>query len=361
VASTLDILRLRLGNQGLARPPFRRAEEVAAWFVAVQAQDYLGSLWALGLRMRRTTEEAVEAAETCRAIVRTWPMRGTLHFVAAADAKWVTELLAPRVIARNAARIQREVGVDARVIGRARAVVQAELQGGKRLERGVLYEALEARRIGTANSRGLHILGWLAMEGTLCLAGRSGKQQTFALLDEWAAGARRLDREAALAELATRYFASHGPATHRDFMWWTGLQAKEARDAIHHAAGQLARLNIDGRDYWWRERRSATTPTPKPLVRLLPAFDEYAVGYHDRVALAGTSRLSKSGLLGPSLLIDGSIAGTWKRTLEKQGVRIDVCPSRTLTSAERRALHEQARHYGAFLGLAVDLRLRSSP
>lgn len=355
MASTLDILRLRLGNQGLARPPFRHAEEVAAWFVAVQAQDYLGSLWALGLRMRRATEEAVEAAETRRAIVRTWPMRGTLHFVAAADAKWVTSLLAPRVIARNAARIQREVGVDARVIGRARAVVQAKLQGGKRLERGVLYEALETRRIRTANSRGLHILGWLAMEGTLCLAGRSGKQQTFALLDEWAAGARRLDRAAALAELATRYFTSHGPATQRDFMWWAGLTARDAQAAIHAATGALSRIDVEGREYWWSESRLPRRTGAAPMVNLLPPFDEYTVAYHDRAALAETPKLSKMGLLGPVVLIDGRVAGTWKRQLGAEEVRIVTRLHRSLAKAETAALEAAAASYGRYLGRRAKL------
>src|SRR5690349_21122624 len=109
---TAGILRLRLENQRLARATFRRPEDAVAWFGAVQAQDYLGSLWAIGLRMRRATEASVEAAETRRAIIRTWPMRGTLHFVTAADARWMTRLLAPRVIAGNAARLKREVDVD---------------------------------------------------------------------------------------------------------------------------------------------------------------------------------------------------------------------------------------------------------
>src|SRR5690349_13483093 len=96
-----DILRLRLANQAIARARFRKPEEAVAWFGAVQAQDYLGSLWAIGLRTRDATEAGVEAAEARRAIVRTWPMRGTLHFVAADDARWITRLLAPRIIERH--------------------------------------------------------------------------------------------------------------------------------------------------------------------------------------------------------------------------------------------------------------------
>jgi hypothetical protein len=249
-----EILRRRLENQALARAAFRAPEEAVAWFGAVQAQDYLGSLWALGQRTRDATEASVESAETRRAIVRTWPMRGTLHFVAAADARWITRLLAPRVLARNAARIKRQVGVDAAVIARCREVVVRALAGGGRLERTALYQALEQRRIRTGDSRGLHILGWLAMEGTICLAGRNGKQHTFALLDEWLPKAPAMDRDAALAELAARYFISHGPATLQDFAWWAGLTARDVQRAVDGAGARLAREVIGNRAYYWGAR-----------------------------------------------------------------------------------------------------------
>jgi hypothetical protein len=350
-----DILKLRQQNHGLARASFQKPEDVVAWFGAVQAQDYLGSLWALGLRMRRTTEASVEAAEARRAIVRLWPMRGTLHFVAAADARWITELLAPRIIARNAARIKRETGVDAAVVARAREAVQRALCGGRRLERTELYRALESRRIRTNASRGLHILGLLAMQGTLCLAGRSGKQHTFALLDEWIPDSTRFDRDAALAELARRYFSSHGPATLQDFMWWAGITARDAQIAIDASRDHLVSAVIGERRYWWREPRRAAGRQRGPHVRLLPAFDEYTVAYHDRTLLCGDRAASKMSLLGPAVLVDGRVTGTWKRRLEKQVVIIETSLSRPLTRAESAALQEAKRQLASFLGR--DLRL----
>ena len=320
------LLRLRLENHGLDRAAFRKPEDVVAWFGAVQAQDYLGALWAIGLRTRGAVESTVEAAETRRAIVRQWPMRGTLHFVAAADAKWITRLLAPRVIARNAARISREVDVDPRVVGRCRDIVMRALEGGRRLEREQLYAALEARRVRTAKSRGLHILGWLAQEGTLCLAGRSGKQHTFALLDEWIPDCRELDREHALAELATRYFRSHGPATLHDFVWWTGLTVKDAQAAIDGAQGLLERIETGGAAYWWVPRRARRQPPGDgPVVKLLPAFDEFTVAYENRALLlapAHAKRVVSAQLLNPVIVIDGVVAGAWRRTLAAGGVRI---------------------------------------
>ena len=356
-----EILRRRLENQALARAAFRAPEEAVAWFGAVQAQDYLGSLWALGQRTRDATEASVESAETRRAIVRTWPMRGTLHFVAAADARWITRLLAPRVLARNAARIKRQVGVDAAVIARCREVVVRALAGGGRLERTALYQALEQRRIRTGDSRGLHILGWLAMEGTICLAGRSGKQHTFALLDEWLPKAPAMDRDAALAELAARYFISHGPATLQDFAWWAGLTARDVQRAIDGAGARLAREVIGNRAYYWGARTPRRMRGPAiARVKLLPAFDEYTVAYADRTLLAvDAGRQHAMGLLGPAVVADGIVIGNWKRNFGKGGIQLAVNLLRPLTHSESEALDAAADAFGRFAGQPVRLAVHA--
>ena len=347
-----DILDLRQRNQGLVSETFRKPEEVVSWFGAVQAQDYLGALWALGLRTRAATEASVEAAESRRAIVRTWPMRGTLHFVAAADVRWMTGLLAPRVLARNAARFEREFDVDARLIQRAREVVTRELAGGNRLERNELYAKLDARRIRTSGSRGLHILLWLAMEGTICLAGRQEKQHTFALLDEWIPAVRPLERDAALGELARRYFTSHGPATQRDFMWWAGITVKDAQAAIDAAKGVLTSARVDGVDYGGRYARGARRARRGPVVKLLPPFDEYTVAYQDR-SLLMPGRRAGYGVLGPVVMIDGRIVGEWRRKLpggKSGGVAVTTRLRRKLTPAERATLAGGIEDYARYLG-----------
>jgi hypothetical protein len=356
-----EILRRRLENHGLARASFRNPEDVVAWFGAVQAQDYLGSLWALGLRMRNSTEARVAAAETNGAIIRTWPLRGTLHFVTPADARWMIKLLAPRVIARNAARLKREVDVDASVAARAREVVTRALAGGNRLERGAIYELLTARRIRTTGSRGLHILLWLALEGTICQAGRNGKQHTFALLEEWIPQTRQFAREEALAELARRYFVSHGPATLQDFMWWAGITAKDAATAIDDAQRLLAREVVAGRAYWRgaATRRATSQRSSAPEVRLLPGYDEYTVAYEDRSLLvaAGNRRASAGfGLLSPVVVVDGLVVGTWKRTLVKESVLIETKLMRALQPTEKDALRAEVERFGGFLGRDAKVR-----
>ncbi|HUQ09595.1 MAG TPA: winged helix DNA-binding domain-containing protein [Steroidobacteraceae bacterium] len=352
-----DVLRLRLARQGLARPAFTTPEGVVSWFGAMQAQDYLGSLWAIGLRTVAATEAQVEAAESRRAIVRTWPMRGTLHFVAAEDARWMTRLLAPRVIAKHSARWQREFGMDARMISRADEVVARALEGGQRLSRDAMYEALESRRIRTGNSRGLHLLLCLAMQGRVCLAGRDGKQHTFALLDEWLPKSRDVSGEEALVELAQRYFTSHGPATLKDFAWWAGLTLREARIAAGGVPAVLTKASIEGIDYWWHDDGKLRTAKPAAAeVRLLPAYDEFTVAYHDRALLLdGRAPASKMSLLSPAVLVDGRVAGSWKRVLGSKDVKVEVKPTRKFSTAECVALRKTVGAYGNFLGRRASL------
>lgn len=217
-----------LAGNGLATP-----HDVVAHFGAMQAQDYLGALWAVGVRMQgEATEGEIERAIAERRIVRCWPMRGTLHFVAAEDVRWMLGLLAPRVLRRHGTRLERDFGLDTRTLRRCRTVAERMLRGGNASTRPELYAAFEAAGIATKGSRGLHILFALAHERVLCFGARRGKQPAFVLLDEWLPPSKPKPREEALAELATRYFRSHAPATPADFAWWSGLPLKEAKEAI---------------------------------------------------------------------------------------------------------------------------------
>lgn len=355
---TMNIARHRLYNQHIASTRFDKPSEVVEWLGAVQAQDYLGSLWALGLRMRNAIENDIEQALADRTIIRTWPMRGTLHFVAAADVRWMLELLTPRVVASNARRLKQEFDLDDAVFARSRKVFQRALQGGKQLSRNAMYQALEAAHISAAGSRGLHILWRLAQEGLLCFGARQGKQQTFALLDEWAPKAKRLERDEALAELARRYFTSHGPATVQDFTWWSGLAPTDALAGLEMVKRHLIQEVVGGQTYWL----ASTMPRSKGVSKtayLLPAYDEYTVAYRDRSAALGPvyAERSDSGIaiLSPTMVIDGQVVGTWKRTLEKDSVVLTPSPFNSLKKADKRALGSAADQYGAFLGLRAVL------
>ncbi|HWT00739.1 MAG TPA: winged helix DNA-binding domain-containing protein [Pyrinomonadaceae bacterium] len=346
-----DIARRRLAGQRIGGTQFERPGEVVAWLGAVQAQDYLGALWAVGLRTRAAAEADVERAVSERTIIRTWPMRGTLHFVAAADVRWMLRLLTPRGVAGIAGRLRRHFGLDEAAFARSRKALVRALEGGRQLTRNSLYEALEAARIPAAGGRGLHILSRLAQDGLICFGAREGRQPTFALLDEWSPHTgRTLERDEALAELASRYFTSHGPATLQDFAWWSGLTAADARAGLEMVKSRFVKEEIEGRVYW------LSTPAPavkerKQGVHLLPPYDEYTVAYKDRRAALDPEHAEEAshGIFQPVIVADGRIVGTWKRTLKRDAVVITPHLFRKFNAAETRAFDRAASRYRKFL------------
>ncbi|WP_162315048.1 winged helix DNA-binding domain-containing protein [Pseudoxanthomonas yeongjuensis] len=353
------IAQLRLQRQRIVGAGFDSPGQVVSWLGAIQAQDYAASLWAIGLRMREATRAKVEQAIAERRIVRTWPMRGTLHFVAAEDARWMSALMTPRVIAASKARLLREFGLDDAVLARCRKVLVKALRDGQSLTRSDLYATLEKAGITTGKQRGIHITGRLAQEGLLCLGPRADKQPTFVLLEEWVAAHRDMERDQALAELARRYFFSHGPATTQDFAWWSGLTLKDVRLAIQLVGTDLEQETIGDRVYLHAGDAIATNEGLR-APQLLPAFDEYLVAYKDR-SDALEARFSRqvigvNGLFNAGLVIDGRIVGTWKRSLGPTGIVIELSPFRALLKKELKALDSVARRHGDFMGMPVRLR-----
>src|SRR5215475_7889315 len=344
-----DITRLRLHNQRIAGAKFGRPADIVAWMGAVQAQDYLGALWAVGLRMRNAVEADIAQALADRTIIRTWPMRGTLHFVAAADARWILELLTPRIVANNAQRLLKQFDLDENAFARSKELLERALEGGKQLARTAMYDVLEAGGVSAASQRGLHILWRLAQDGVICFGAREGKQQTFALLDEWAPKAKRIGRDESLAELAKRYFTSHGPATLQDFTWWSGLTTADATAGLEMAKRSLVQENIDGQTYWLASSIPATNDS-SPMAYLLPAYDEYTVAYKDRSAVLNPKYAKLPnyghGIFNPTMVVDGQVVGIWKRTLKKETLAISPSPFTKLKHAETRAIAEAASRYG---------------
>jgi hypothetical protein len=200
-----------------------------------------------------------------------------------------------------------------------------------------------------------HILCRLAQEGTLCFGAREGKQPTFALLAEWVPKPRKLAREAALAELAERYFISHGPATLQDFAGWSGLKMSDARDGVGGVASRLARQTVGNQVYWMSRDLPDLSGVSKTSI-LLPGFDEYLLGYKDRGAVLPARHASRivpgaNGIFQPTIVIDGQVAGVWKRVLKKREVTVAISAFVRFKKADRKLIVAAAKRYGQFLGL----------
>jgi len=345
------ITQQRLIHQGIAQARFIQPAEVVAWLVAMQGQDYAGAKWSVGLRLAGGSDSAIEQALADRSIVRTWVMRGTLHLVAAADIGWLLALLAPRLIARNARRY-RELELDAPTLARSNTLLAQALEGGVLLDRPALFAMLERNGISTAGQRGVYMLQRASLDGLICQGPAPRNVPTFMLIDGALPHGRVLEHEQALAELAQRYVTSRGPATLRDFAWWSGLPIGEARAGLE--AAQLTQTDIDGQTYW-----TAQEYTPSGAasgVYLLPGFDEYLLGYADRSAALAAEHApyivpGGNGIFYPTIISAGRVVGTWKRAFKKGSVVITPSPFAPLDSAQHQGVAAAAERFGAFLGL----------
>lgn len=353
-----DLLKLRLQNQQITQHTFDTPVEVVKWFGAMQAQDYLNSLWAIGLRLNKATESTIEKAIAYKTIVRTWPMRGTLHFVAPEDIRWMLKLLTPRIIARAATNYRNE-GLDEKIFTKSKKVFEKVLQG-KQLTRPELYAALQQNKISTTGIRGLHIIGKLAQEGLICIAARQGKQHRFALLDEWIPNNKTLTHEESLAELAKRYFTSHAPATIQDFSWWSGLTLTEAKKALEMVNSSFQKEMLNGVAYYM-PKDIPVVKSKSQAVFLLPNFDEYLVAYKDRNAALDTKYnkdvigASGNGIFSAVIIVNGKVAGTWKRVIKRDVVSVELNPFMALTNAQQTAISKVVKQYGKFLKMKTEV------
>ena len=354
--TNLDIARLRLINQRISMPSFAKPGEVVDWLGAVQAQDYSGAKWALGLRMRSATDTDIDKAFNDGSILRTHLLRPTWHFVRPADIRWMLALTAPRVHAANA-YMYRKLDLDDTTFKRSNATLGKALEGGKQLTRDELRITLQDTGIATDDGlRMSYLMMYAELEGIICSGPRRGKQFTYALLEERAPQARTLNREESLVEIARRFFISRGPATTQDFAKWSGLTLADARNGLEAAKDGLEQETVDGQTYWFIRPRAPILAT-SPTAYLLSVYDEYISGYKDRSAMDGKNLtdlfIAMGNALQYVLILDGQLIGTWKRTLKKDGVMIETNLLIGLTEAETQAVALAAQQYGAFLELPV--------
>lgn len=328
------------------------------WLTAVQAQDYAGAKWALGMRMPGTTDDDVERAFTDGAILRTHILRPTWHFVAPADIRWMLALTAPRVHAANA-RIYRKYGLDATVFRRSNAALERALRDGRHLTRDELRETLERHGISTDDVRMAYLLMWAELEALICSGPRRGKQFTYALLEERVPATKPLARDEALAELARRFFSSRGPATVHDFAKWSGLTVADGQAGVEAASRSLEREVVGGKTYWLAAERNSHGSDRLPVAHLMSIYDEYISGYRDRSAMVSAARASRLYKLGPSgiyiVVVDGVVVGRWTRTFARDTVTVTIQLFDPLTRAGRRAVEATAEKFSAFIQLPLAL------
>jgi hypothetical protein len=346
---------LRLHNQGITDTRRRRPADVVDWLGAVQAQEYAFAKWGLALRMAGgVTDQAIERACDDGRILRTHVLRPTWHFVTPAAIRWMLDLTGPAVH-RRMATYMRRAGLDGSLCTRATALFEGALGGRRYLTRQELGAHLGHHGVAAAGVRLALLTMYAELEGVICSGPRRGRTATYALVAERAPDAKRLPRDDALAELGRRFFRSHGPATVRDFVWWSGLNTADAKRTLE--INRAARVTLGGLSYW-TIGPSVDRGARAPRVHLLPIYDEYLVAYRDRAVvphgpMAVPARLPVT--FQHALVIGGQIAGTWRTARANSGLTVQAYPLRKLTRADRRELAGAADCYGRFLGVSVSM------
>jgi hypothetical protein len=348
----------RLRNQYLAGGGPDDPAAIVAWLGAVQSQDYSGAKWGVAQRGRKITDRAIDAAFDSGRILRTHLMRPTWHFVSPDDIRWMQSLTAPRVHTANGS-MYRMLGLDAKTLAASRRTLERALRKQEALTRPELQTKLRRAGITSDGHRLAYIVMNAELEQLICSGPRRGKQFTYALLDRRAPHAKRLSRDEALFELTRRYFTSHGPATVRDFSWWSGLTMKESRAGIEAMKPSIVSETVMDRVYWFVPPRARRAARPSAAY-LLPNYDEALIAYKDRGSVVEHARTPPvTSVFAHHVLAGDRVVGSWRRGSTTTHA-IDVHVHGPLTTAESHAIAAAARAYGTFVERPVVLNVRMS-
>jgi len=360
-----DVAARRLHAQRLTGEPFETAVDAVRSLTAVQSQDAGGARWALGQRTRGATDADLDRLLDEGTILRTHVLRPTWHFVLPDDVRWLLELTAPRVRALLAFG-DRRMEIDAAVLGRSHAVLEAALRDGDHLTRPELGAALELAGIPAPGLRLGHLVMHAELDALLVSGRRRGRQITYSLLDLRAPGGRRLGRDEALAELTLRYFTGHGPAQPQDFAWWSGLTVSDARRGLAMAGPALVREEVGGRSFWSSPGRAVPPAAAGPVVHLLPNYDEYVVAYRDRTDMLDPARgfdtapFPNGSLLAHVVVLNGQVWGGWKRRQASRRAVVELLAMDAMGPAETAGLERAADGLARFLGVPVTVERGSA-
>jgi hypothetical protein len=340
------VIRARLTAQQLTGPKARRCEDVVTRVLAVQAQDPRGARLAVRSRSTRVTAADVDDSLTARRLLVTWLNRGTLHLVTPDDYWWLHPLTTPQLATGNVRRLGQE-GVSPAQAERGVDVVALAVTDGPQT-RTELRDRLNDAGVPTAGQALVHVLLAASLRGHIVRGPMVGSEQAFVAVADWLGSAPApLDRDEALARLARRYLAGHGPADAHDLAKWAGVPMGRARRGFDLIADELVGCEGGLVDLADRADRGRARALPPP--RLLGPFDPLMHGWVSREPFVGEHRqvVTTNGLFRPVALVEGRVVATW-------GLAEGTVTIRTLQQVDATAIEALRRDAAAvlrFLGL----------
>ena len=332
----------RLTSQLLSGRPARDPVAVAERLLAIQGQDPRGARLAVRARTKGLTAADVDRALTVdRSLLITWLNRGTLHLVRSEDYPWLHALTTPPLLPANARRLA-QLGVTQAAADRGVAIIERSLAEEGPLTGKQVRERLQAAKVRAEGQALAHIVGLAALRGVLVRGPMVGKQHAYVLVRDWLGNASPVDRDKALAELARRYLAGHGPADDRDLAKWAGLPLRDARAGLAAIAPELEQVAGT-----LLHLKKARPPADLPPPRLLGAFDPLLLGWTSRQDIVGSHArlIADNGLFRPFALVRGRAAGIWNL---RDG-EVVLTPFGSLTQADATILDADAADVTRFL------------
>lgn len=356
-----EISNIRILSQRIGATEFKTAGDVVGWMGAMQAQDYSMAKWAIGIRMSDSTDKRIESSLDKGEIIRTHLMRPTWHFVSAKDIYWMLDLSAQKIKSSMRSN-HKELELSESIFTKSSGIIEKALANRKSLTREEVGEEFNKAKIRTDGNRLSHLLTRAELDGLICSGPRKDNKITYALLRERVPAKNVFTREESLFELAKRYFTSHCPATLQDFVWWSGLSVNEARRALELVKSGFITEIISSEKYIFPNSSPVNT-FGKTSVFLLPSFDEFLISYKDRSAslslVNNRKTVSSNGIFYPVVVVNGQVAGLWKRTLKKNKVIIEPAMFQKHDKTSRNKIEKAASGIGHFLNKEIEVRFNS--
>lgn len=357
--SPQQLLLLRLRSQRLYRPEDKpsTAARVVKAVCGLQAQELPAARLSIRARSLGLTDSGVETTRVDEhTLVQTWAMRGTLHLLASQDLGWLAPLFGPISISASRKR-NAQLGLDEDILRRGVEIIRENLAKRGALTREELAPELRARGVPTEGQALIHVIYQAAMEGVACVGPLRGSKPSYVLLEDWGIRLEPMDPPKAALRLAQRYLDGYAPAGPQDFAAWSGLPLRDARQAWEGLAGDLVEIEAAGQKLWMPASRASWLEEPlpdDPVVRLLPRYDTYLLGYASRDLVLPTRHARKvhpgGGIIHAVLLVDGQACGVWKARTRKGGLHIDIEPFEPLAPEVKDRLEEEVQDLGRFLG-----------
>jgi hypothetical protein len=345
--SLSHIISQRLVSHWLVGKWFSSPYDLVQHMWAVQAQDIPQATRVLGSRIPGSTKETIKSALSKGSIVRTWPMRGTLHYLAPENVHRMLDLCASKTLSWFAKR-REFLWISDKHADKALHIMESALRWWKNLTRSALWKVLQEWWIPMQAQRVYHLPCFAATSKLICFGPPIEKEETFVLLDERVPKHKILTHDEQLANLANMYITGHGPATVDDLARWCGLGKTECKKAISLIADECEIIDYQGKIYYYKLAQKKVSSN---CVRLLWWFDEYFLWYKDRSIVADIQHHGKlfttNGIFFPLIIADGKAVGSWKRAWKKWGVDIALSPLEGVR-LPLKDIHKEAEHYAQF-------------